>query len=129
MRSANESDSGIDFLIVERDPSSMRLMRQFVEKQFENQLVLRQANSGKRAVVLLRQARSDVILIDVKSICDLHSSVEEGINHICKLAVSALVLAISDGGSVSCAVAAMRAGAHDYLVNPINVKNFAARIS
>jgi len=129
MRSANQSETGVNFLIVESDPVSMRLMRQCVMKQFGNQLFLRQANCGKEAVALLSEAQSDVILVDVKSICDLHCSLEQAIGRICKFAGSALVLAISDQGSVSSALEAMRAGAHDYLVKPINVKNFAGRIS
>jgi len=128
MQSANQSEPGVNFLIVESDPCSMRLVRQCVEKQFSNRLLLRQANCGKQALALLREQQSDVILVDVKSICDLHSSLEEAIGRICKFAGSGLVLAISDGGSVSCALEAMRAGAHDYLVKPINMKNFAARI-
>ncbi len=129
MRSATGSDTGVNFLIVESDPSSMRLMKQCVEKEFANQLRLRQANSGKQGISLLREAPSDVILIDVKSIRDLHSCLEEGIARFCKLAGSALVLAISEGGSVSAAVAAMRAGAHDYLAKPVNENEFAGRIS
>ncbi len=128
MRSANGSDTGVNFLIVESDPSSMRLMRECVENKFGNQLFLRQASSGKQGIALLREALSDVILIDVKSICDLHSSLEEAIGHICRLAGSGLVLAISDVCSVSSAVAAMRAGAHDYLAKPVNANDFAARI-
>jgi len=129
MRSANGSDAGVDFLIVERDSASMRLMCECVEKEFGNLLHLRQASSGKQGIALLRQAQSDVILVDIDSISDLHSALEEAIGRICKLAGSALVLAISQGGSVSSAVAAMRAGAHDYLAKPINMRNFAARIS
>ncbi len=128
MASANQSEPGVSFLIVESDPSSTSLMRQCVEKQFSNLLLLRQANCGKQALALLAEAQADVILVDVKSICDIRSSLEEAIGRICKFAGSALVLAISDQGSVSCALEAMRAGAHDYLVKPINVKNFAARI-
>ncbi len=129
MRSTNGSDTGVNFLIVENDPSSMRLMKECVEKEFANRLHLRQASSGKQGIALLRQFPVDVILIDVKSIRDLHSCLEAGIARFCKLAGSALVLAISDGGSVSSAVAAMRTGAHDYLAKPINKNEFASRIS
>ncbi|VAW19291.1 Response regulator of zinc sigma-54-dependent two-component system [hydrothermal vent metagenome] len=135
MRSANQSEPGVNFLIVESDPCSMLLMRQCVEKQFGERLVLSQVSCGNEALALLRQGRnqqrmqSDVILIDIKSISDIHPSLEQAIGRICRFAGSALVLAISDGGSVSSALEAMRAGAHDYLVKPINVKNFAVRIS
>jgi len=128
MRSANQSEPGVNFLIVDSDPAAMRMMSECVEKQFGNQLIIRHSDCGKQAVSLLREELSDVILVDVKSICDLHSSLEEAIGRICKFAGSALVLATSQEGSVSFALEAMRAGAHDYLVKPINVKNFAARI-
>lgn len=129
MRSANGSDAGVSFLVIEREPSSFRLMQKALAKEFSAVGGISNAASGREAKHLLRGSDFDVILADLKSLGDLSSCTEEGISRICRVAGSALVVAVSEGGSVSLAVAAMRAGAHDYVSRPINFAALSARIS
>jgi DNA-binding NtrC family response regulator len=128
MRSANGSDAGVSFLAIEHEPSSFRVMQKALTEEFSAVRCISNAATGKQAKQQLRAANFDIILVDLNSIGDLASCVEEGIAQICRVAGSALVVAVSQGGSVSLAVAAMRAGAHDYVSRPINFAALSARI-
>ncbi len=129
MRSANGSEPGVNFLVIESDPASFRVMQNCLEKEFGSGLVISHAASGKLASSLLRVGRFDIILADIKSLNDRSACAEEGISQVSRAAGSALVIALSEGGSVSLAVAAMRAGAHDYVSKPINYGALSARIA
>jgi DNA-binding NtrC family response regulator len=67
-------------------------------------------------MALLREAASDVVLLD------LHLPDREGLSllqEIQQLRPAAAIVVITANGSVNLAVAAMRAGAHDFLVKPV----------
>ena len=98
MRSANGSEPGVNFLVIESDPASFRVMQNCLEKEFGTGLVISHAASGKLANSLLRVGRFDVILADIKSLNDNSSCAEEGISQVSRAAGSALVIALSEGG-------------------------------
>ncbi len=129
MRSANGSGAGVNFLVIERDAASFRVMQNCLENEYGAGITVQHAASGKLANSLLRVGSFDVILADVKSLNDNSVSAEESISRVSRAAGSALVIALSEGGSVSLAVAAMRAGAHDYISKPINYGALSARIA
>ncbi|WP_248306552.1 MULTISPECIES: sigma-54 dependent transcriptional regulator [unclassified Devosia] len=83
---------------------------------------------GKAANDLLRQMSFDIILADLASLTDLSASAEDAMARLVRLAEGALIVALADSGSVSGALAAMRAGAHDYVSKPTNGETLAARI-
>ncbi|MET3926521.1 sigma-54 dependent transcriptional regulator [Devosia sp. 2618] len=86
------------------------------------------ANGGKQACELLRDSRFDIVLADLASLKDLGARSDDAVARLVRLADGALLIAVSDGASVSASVGAMRAGAHDYVVKPINGPAMAARI-
>ncbi|HHG89612.1 MAG TPA: sigma-54-dependent Fis family transcriptional regulator [Devosia sp.] len=129
MRSADGSGAGVNFLVIESDAASFRVMKNCLEKEYGADITIQHATSGKLANSLLRAEVFDVILADVESLSGASDSAEENISRVSRVAGSALVIALSEGGSVSLAVAAMRAGAHDYVSKPINFSALAARIA
>ncbi|WP_244465935.1 sigma-54-dependent transcriptional regulator [Devosia soli] len=86
------------------------------------------ARTGREAIELLRANRFDIILADMPSLADLSDRDEEGMGRIVRLAEGALVVAMAGGASVTAAVGAMRAGAHDYVAKPIAASALATRI-
>ncbi|MBJ3784810.1 sigma-54-dependent Fis family transcriptional regulator [Devosia sp. MSA67] len=86
------------------------------------------AQNGRAAVELLRKTRFDVIIADLDSLADLAAGIEDAMNRLVRLAEGALILAVADSGSVSSALGAMRAGAHDYIAKPVNGATLAGRL-
>lgn len=86
------------------------------------------AESGRAATDLLRRGRFDIIIADLASLTDLAASSEDAMTRLVRLADGALVLAVAEGGSVSAALGAMRAGAHDYVAKPISAEALVERI-
>jgi len=86
------------------------------------------AGSGGAALELLRRNRFDIVIADLDTLEDLAANIEDTVARLVRLAEGALVLAVADGSSVSTALSAMRAGAHDYVAKPIGAPALAARI-
>lgn len=86
------------------------------------------ARSGREAADCLRQTRVDIIIADLDSLADLAQSAEDAVGRLVRLSEGALFLALADSGSVSAALAAMRAGAHDYIAKPVTGAALAGRI-
>lgn len=85
--------------------------------------------SGRGAAELLRAGRYDVLLLDLDSLADLSPAVDDAVARLVRLAAGALVLALSGANSISTAMAAMRAGAHDFAVRPLGGRAIAERLS
>ncbi|MGV3575943.1 MAG: sigma-54-dependent transcriptional regulator [Devosia sp.] len=86
------------------------------------------AKSGREALDMLRANRFDIILADMPSLNDVAERDDEGMGRIVRHAEGALVVAMAGGASVTAAVSAMRAGAHDYVTKPIAGPTLATRI-
>lgn len=86
------------------------------------------AAGGRQAAEMLRARSYHLVLVDLASLADFGASTEDAVARLVKLAECALLIAVADGASVSAAVAAMRAGAHDYVARPISGPALAARI-
>ncbi|KQX34966.1 Fis family transcriptional regulator [Devosia sp. Root436] len=93
-----------------------------------NRVRISVAAGGRQAVEQLRDAEFDIVLADLASLRDLSERSDDAVARLVRLADGALFVAVSDGASVSAAVGAMRAGAHDYVVKPVNGPAMAARI-
>ena len=128
LRTGAGADAHARLLLVDRDPAGGRITGEALADCLVDPAAIETARTGKEAADLLRARDYDVVLIDLSSIDDLASQTEDAVARIVKLAHGALTIALSDGASVSAAVAAMRAGAHDFVARPINGPAFAARI-
>jgi len=128
MHIASESDANGRLLLIDRDVSCARLVAGSLAECLVAAPRIVSVGGGKSAVEALREASFDIILADLSSLSDLSERSDDAVARLVRLAEGALVIAISDGASVSAAVAAMRAGAHDYVVKPINGPAIAARI-
>lgn len=128
MRSEAASQMQANLLLIERDTAaSRRLVEDLCGAEGLSHRI-ESAASGRQALELLRQQASGIVIADLASISDLADSCEQAVARLVRLAGGALVIAISEGMSVSAAVEAMRAGAHDYVAKPIAARVLAARI-
>jgi DNA-binding NtrC family response regulator len=84
---------------------------------------------GRAAADVLRAGNFDVVILDLASLGDLGGSADDGIARLVKVAGHALTVALSDSGSVSISLAAMRAGAHDVVQRPVDGPTFAGRLA
>lgn len=86
------------------------------------------AKSGREALDMLRANRFDIILADMPTLSDIAERDDEGMGRVVRHAEGALVVAMAGGASVTAAVGAMRAGAHDYVTKPVAGPTLATRI-
>ena len=127
------TDSGrnteiVRILLVDRDVAAGPLLSIGIRPVLRQIPVIMQVPSGLEAIEQLRAGAVDVILLDLPSLSDLSGDSEIAVARLVKVSPAALVIAISDDGSVSTAMAAMRAGAHDHLCRPLAGRAFAERL-
>lgn len=122
------SDATARLLLIDRDPAGGRVLAAHLSGCFLARPQLVEATGGRQAAEILKGASFDIVLVDLASLDDLSVQTEDAVARLVKLADGALVVALSEGASVSSAVAAMRAGAHDYVARPIDGQAFATRI-
>ena len=122
------SDAAARLLLIDRDPSGGRVMATHLAGSFLASPQLVEVRGGRQAAETLKSESFDIVLVDLSSLDDLSAQTEDAVARLVKLATGALVVALSDGASVSSAVAAMRAGAHDYVAKPVSGPAFATRI-
>lgn len=115
-------------LLIDRDPTAGRVLAAGLAGAFMAAPALTEARGGRMGAELLRGGSFDVVLLDLGSLDDLSVQTEDAVARLVRLAAGALIIALSDGTSVSSAVAAMRAGAHDYIAKPVSGQAFATRI-
>jgi len=115
-------------LLVDRDASSARVLAATLAESLVSVPEMTAVAGGRQAAETLKGCDFDVVLADLTSLADLADTTEDAVMRLVKLARGALFVALSDGASVSAAVAAMQAGAHDYVAKPINGPALATRI-
>ena len=129
MRPGQRSDAAARVLFIDGDASAARALIAELSGGGMVHAAFETVRSGRQALEKLRAAAFDIVLIDLSSLADMAQSTEEAVARLAKLAEGALLVALSDGGSVSAAVAAMRAGAHDFIAKPVSGAAFATRIA
>ncbi|WMT87808.1 sigma-54 dependent transcriptional regulator [Pelagibacterium sp. 26DY04] len=115
-------------LLIERSGERARVTMAAIFAHWGNAVALVHCTSGQQALRSLKTGRFDVILAETGSLEGLGCDEEAAFGMLAGASGGALIIALSDGGSVSMAVAAMRAGAHDYLALPISGPVLAARL-
>jgi DNA-binding NtrC family response regulator len=75
--------------------------------------VVVELNTGRLGLDLLRSSSFDVVAADVDTIGDIADGVDDRIAKLARAAAGALVIILTSDASISVAIGAMRAGAHD----------------
>ncbi|HUV33229.1 MAG TPA: sigma-54 dependent transcriptional regulator [Devosiaceae bacterium] len=115
-------------LIIDRDPVLARELHKHAERNWAGGAACDHAGGGQNGLQALRRHRYEVIFCDLGALSDIDGNVEAALARVAKLGGGALTLALSQAGSVSTAVAAMRAGAHDYFARPVSVETLFSRL-
>lgn len=115
-------------LLIDADGAGASVVADTLSESLGQSLRITLAGSGRQAAGLLRDGGFDIVLADLSSLGDLCERSDDAVARLVRLADGALVVALSDGASVSASVGAMRAGAHDYVVKPLSGPAMAARI-
>jgi two-component system repressor protein LuxO len=128
MRSGHGSDAAARLLLIDKDADAARQLATNLAGSLMAETDLHEARGGRPGSEKLRANVYDIVLIDLASLDDMGLSTEEAVARLAKLAEGALLLALSDGASISAAVAAMRAGAHDFIAKPVSGTALTSRI-
>jgi two-component system repressor protein LuxO len=128
MHTRSDSEPNGRLLLIDRDEPHAQLVAETLSQCLDRTARITVVAGGKPAVELLRDVAFDIILADLASLGDLAERSDDAVIRLVRLAEGALVIALADGTSVSAAVGAMRAGAHDYVAKPVNGPAMAARI-
>jgi two-component system repressor protein LuxO len=128
MHTRSDSEPGGRLLLIDRDQSHAQLVTETLSQCLGHAARITVAAGGKPGAELLRDVDFDIVLADLSSLGDLAERSDDAVGRLVRLARGALLVALSDGASVSAAVGAMRAGAHDYVAKPINGPAMAARL-
>ncbi|HTO28241.1 MAG TPA: response regulator, partial [Devosia sp.] len=107
-------------LLVDGDETHARQVADTLAQSLGHGVSITVAAGGKQAAELLRDTGFDIILADLSCLGDLSERCDDAVARLVRLSDGALFVVVSDGASVSAAVGAMRAGAHDYVVKPVN---------
>ena len=83
---------------------------------------------GRQALELLRASPYDVVAADLDALADLADRIEDRISRLARAAAGALILVLSDDASISVALSAMRAGAHDCVGKSCDASALVQRI-
>ncbi len=118
----------VRILLVDSDVAAGPLLSIGIRPVLRQIPVIMQVASGHQAIEQLRAGAVDVILLDLPSLADLSRDAETAVARLVKVSPAALVIAISDDSSVSTAMAAMRAGAHDHVCRPLAGVAFSQRL-
>jgi two-component system repressor protein LuxO len=128
MHQSSAGHSSGRLLLIDGDERQANLALDALNESLGSAVRVVMTRGGRESIELLRRENFDVVLVDLASLKDLSDRNDEAMGRVARCADGALLIALSDGTSVSAAVEAMRAGAHDYVVKPINGAAMAARI-
>ena len=128
MHNRSDGEPGGRLLLIDRAEQHAQVVAETLSQCLGQTARITIASGGKPAADLLRDGTFDIVLADLSSLGDLAERSDDAVGRLVRLARGALVVALADGASVTAAVGAMRAGAHDYVAKPINGPAMAARI-
>jgi len=109
-------------LVVDDEDAIREMLNEFLSLQGFKVL---EAPDGRRALDMLRQARVDLVLTDMKM--PTMGGIEL-LGELARLRTPPTTLLMTGYGTVDSAIAAMKHGAYDYLIKPFKLKEVAATI-
>jgi len=127
MPSAPAHGAVVRLLLIDQCRSGLRMTREALAGHWGEGVETVACADVAAAAQVLRTTPIDVVLADCETLA-LAGGLEAGFSRLAALAGGALILALSDGTSVSVAVEAMRSGAHDTLVRPVSGAMLACRL-
>jgi len=122
-RGCIQTVSELDILIVEDEPYQREMLRDFLLKEGHR---IAEAQDGEKALLLLGESSFDLVLLDFKMPGMNGLAVLEEIRRINPEIDSVIITAF---GTIETAVAAMKAGARDYITKPIDFDELSILIS
>jgi DNA-binding NtrC family response regulator len=125
---ANEQSVPARLLLIERDQATAAALAAPLQSRLLTASAMVEARSGREASDLLRSLDFDIVLADLASVSDLSPRTEEAVSRLARLATGALILVFLDAASVSAAMSAMRAGAHECVAKPVSAEALALKI-
>ncbi|MEQ1769784.1 MAG: response regulator [Devosia sp.] len=122
------SDAPARLLLIDRDAATGQVLAAPLTERLVAAEPLVEARSGRQAMEMLRANEYDVVLADLATLSDLSAKADESVSRIARLAPESLIIVFLDAASVSAALGAMRAGAHDCLSKPVSGEALALKI-
>ncbi len=117
-----ESESAFRILVIDDDPTILRLLRSFLQKR---SYAVDTAEGGYQALELVRHKSYELILLDLK-MPDLDGL--ETLRQLKGLDANPSVLMMTAYGTVASAVQAMKIGADDFLIKPLSLEALGYQI-
>ena len=128
MPAEHDAHAAARLLLIGHDVAAARALADELGPHFMRSPRVHVAQDGAEATASLKAEGYDLVLADLGGLGQLAARTEESVSRLARLAEGALVIVLTDGGSVSAAVAAMRAGAHDCVPRSSSVAALASRI-
>lgn len=125
--SSNSTETALSVLILGEDRDFSREMSNGLRSICAHGLAVTITDRIDEGLRLLRKNHFDIVLADHTA--NQVGQDTQGMRRLARLANGALILAISPAGSVSHAVGALEAGAHDFLVKPFSIDTLAKRLN
>ncbi len=111
--SVTPSTAPARLLLVETGASLGTRLAAALEAEFSASPDVVELSTGRAAIDLLRTSKFDVVIADLTSLGDLGERTDDRIGKLARAAAGALIIVLADDASISIAMSAMRAGAHD----------------
>ena len=115
-------------LLVDHDMAGCGVLIDALDSCFVRAPEIVVAGTGREAAERLRGSFYDLLLADLSTLRDLSAEADEAVARLARLSQGALLVTLSDGGSVSATLAALQAGAHEHITRPIETQALAARL-
>lgn len=123
----DHSTPSLRVLCLDQSLADQRLLSEFLAKNWSSAIDVTPCESLQEASELEHKS-FDFVIFDVESLTGEQSDPVQAIEALARHFGTALLLACSQNGSVSAAVGAMQAGAHDFMPKPLAGKKLIERM-